>query len=151
MPLAMNKIEFRDLRKYFQNFMQRCPNMDVESNTFYIFWICVSSLNKPAYKTLTPCYIIICSVSESTTFFILSHAWHNFQNGTFKYKLSFLISSTNWFGNFLFLRRIRCKVAIYIYIYTHFSMYVIYPIHLPEFSKRWSFSTFFVKFWNNVF
>jgi len=41
----------------------------VESNNYYIFWVCVRSIRYPAHSTNVPYCIVICGLSGCTLFF----------------------------------------------------------------------------------
>jgi len=52
--------------------------------------------------------------------------------------------------NISFFKKNSLQIChIYIYIYIYICLHVMYPLNLPEFSKTWSFSTYFVKFSSN--
>ena len=50
-----------------------------ESNKYYTFWVCDSSLISLSRNAYGPFYIIICDLSGSTRFFHISHKRHSFQ------------------------------------------------------------------------
>ena len=41
----------------------------LETNKYYIFWVCVYSLSHPAFKAHAPYYSVICGLSGSTILF----------------------------------------------------------------------------------
>ena len=43
------------------------PVLPCKSNTYYIFWVCICSLNYPTCKAHVPCYIVTCGLSGSCT------------------------------------------------------------------------------------
>jgi len=57
---------------------------------------CVCSLSYPACKAHVLCYIVICALSFSTVFPMLSHNWHNFQEKVIRHKMGVLIFSTTF-------------------------------------------------------
>jgi hypothetical protein len=43
-----------------------------KSNKYYVFWVCVCSLIYPAFIAHGPCYVVICDLSDSTFFHIIT-------------------------------------------------------------------------------
>ena len=62
------------------------------SNKYYIFWVCVCSLNYLTCNGHTPYYIVICGLSGSTVF------CHIISNGTIVEKKSFWTQNVFWFS-----------------------------------------------------
>jgi hypothetical protein len=53
----------------------------LESNKYYIFWVCVCSLSFPECDAHAPYYSVICGLSDYTiTFYTLTHKRCNFRD-----------------------------------------------------------------------
>jgi len=67
--------------------------------------VCVCSLIYPTCKAHTPYYIVICGLSEWTTFYTLSHKRHDFQKTTY-WEENVSVDLLCKFQIFLILKRI---------------------------------------------
>jgi len=80
-------------------------------------------------------------VSGCTIFF---HNISIFIKEIFKHKMSVLPFFNKFVRKDSFLRRIRRKFVLHIFVF----LYVTYPLSLSECNKTWSFYTFFLNFSN---
>ena len=87
-----------------------------KSNKYYIFWVCVCSLNYPACNSHVPYYIVICGLSGSTTLFhIISQTpWFLREGGPSNVCFNF---STIFVWNISHLRKSQQDMIINSYSY----------------------------------
>ena len=111
-----------------------------KSNKYYIFWLCVCSLNYPACNVYVPYLLISVSSLAQSYFSTVSHKWHDFGRKLLNTKCVFWFSVQLLSKTFHILRRIEQDIIIMCIGHN-----IKYQLFLSDFNQTWIFLTDFKK------